>query len=238
MLQKILKMNRDAQNAWRTRFGADISRPWNRFQAWLDMMILDHGFLRVTWKNLHEIDDGVWRSNQPSPRQIRMLAEKHGIKTIINLRGSSAWGQYHLEHATAADAGIRVIDCRLFSRKPPTVAEIEQLFATFEEAERPFLMHCKSGADRAGIASALYMLWKNRPPEEAAKQLSWTYLHMKHAKTGMLDEFIEAYVIAHAATGIGFKDWLHAEYDQRAMVRNFKASPIGNWVVDRLLMRE
>jgi len=226
------------QDRWRKRWGADMSTRWNRFQAWLDMMVLDHGFLRIWWHNLHEIAPGVWRSNQPSPRQIKNLVRNTGIKTIVNLRGKSTWGSYRLEKLTCEKLGIEMLDCRLYSRKPPTVAEVERLFAIFDTIDKPFLMHCKSGADRAGLGSALYMLWEKRLPAEAVRQLSWTYLHMKHAKTGMLDEFVETYAKAHAESGISFNTWLHHIYDKRTMMNNFEASHIANWIVDRVLARE
>ncbi|MEO0544671.1 MAG: tyrosine-protein phosphatase [Pseudomonadota bacterium] len=210
----------------------------NRFQAWLDMMILDHGFLRIWWHNLHEIAPGVWRSNQPSPGQLKKLVQKSGIKTVLNLRGESTWGSYRLEKHTCDQLGVELIDARLYSRKPPTVAEVERLFAIFDYIDKPFLMHCKSGADRAGLGSALYMLWDNRVPAEAVRQLSWTYLHMKHAKTGMLDEFVATYAKAHAETGVSFTEWLHNVYDMQDMMDNFQASHIANWVVDRVLARE
>ena len=43
-------------------------------------------------------------------------------------------------------------------------------------------MHCKSGADRAGLMSALYLILnQNVPVDKAKDQLSFKYLHLKHA---------------------------------------------------------
>ena len=48
------------------------------------------------------------------------------------------------------------------------------------------MMHCKSGADRAGLMSALYLLIvEKRPAREAAQQLAWKYGHVRQAKTGL-----------------------------------------------------
>ena len=64
----------------------------------------------------------------------------------------------------------------------------------FNTIEMPALMHCKSGADRAGLMAALYLLiHRKRPVAEAMQQLSFRYLHVRQAKTGMLDSFFEAY---------------------------------------------
>ena len=53
------------------------------------------------------------------------------------------------------------------------------------------MMHCKSGADRAGIASCLYLIYKQNMMFYATKQLSFKYLHIKYAKTGILDYLFE-----------------------------------------------
>ena len=62
----------------------------------------------------------------------------------------------------------------------------------FNSIEKPALMHCKSGADRAGLMAALYVLIHcKKPVAEAMKQLSLRYLHVRQAKTGMLDSFLK-----------------------------------------------
>ena len=54
------------------------------------------------------------------------------------------------------------------------------------------VMHCKSGADRAGLMSALYLILnQNVSVDKAKNQLSFKYLHLKHAKTGILDAFLK-----------------------------------------------
>ena len=237
LITRLKSAFRERQARWRAQWSADLTRPANRRRAQLDMMLFDHGFLRLVWRNLAEIAPGVWRSNQPSPVQIEDLARR-GIRTIINLRGPSTWGSYFLERETCERLGIRLVDARLYSRMPPTPDEVETLFAAFDAAETPMLLHCKSGADRAGLGAALYLIWAGRPPEEAARQLALRYLHIKHAKTGILDVFIETFVAAHRARGVSFRDWLHGEYDKQAMMDSYSASRFGNVVVDRVLNRE
>lgn len=237
MIAKLKSDFRERQTRWRDGWLHDLSQPANRRKAILDMMVFDHGFLRIAWRNLHELAPGVWRSNQPSPTQIENLAHR-GVRTIINLRGVSTWGSYALEKQTCERLGIALIDARLYSRMPPTAQEVERLLEVFETAERPLLMHCKSGADRAGLGAALYMLWAGHPAEDAAKQLSLRYLHIKHAKTGMLDTFIDAFAVAHRDKGIGFREWLHTDYDKAAMIEAYHANRAGNVLVDRILNRE
>ena len=54
------------------------------------------------------------------------------------------------------------------------------------------LMHCKSGADRAGLMSVLYrFLHEGVPLKEATQELSLKYGHFRQADTGILDYFFE-----------------------------------------------
>jgi len=228
---------RERHRQWRDAWIADFDKPGNRRRAHWDMMAFDHGFLRLWWRNIDEFAPGVWRSNQPSPAQIAALGRR-GVRTIVNLRGASDWGSYHLERAACEQAGIRLVDSRLYSRMPPAVEEVQSLFDVFDSAERPLLMHCKSGADRAGLGAALYLLWAGHTPQEAARQLSLRYLHVRHAKTGVLDRFIATYARAHRETGITFTEWLRTDYDKQAIMAEHQSSGLANLFIDRVLRRE
>jgi protein tyrosine/serine phosphatase len=53
------------------------------------------------------------------------------------------------------------------------------LIALMEKADKPLLIHCKDGADRAGLASALYLaIVKRVDPKMAEAQLSFRYGHI------------------------------------------------------------
>ena len=203
------------------------------------MVLGDHGFLRETFQNLHQISDEMWRANQPNPRQIAEHARLRGIKTILNLRGESTKGYYLLEKEACEAVGIELIDFRVYSRDMPTVERVFEAKQLFEEIAYPALMHCKSGADRAGLMSALYMIFRmDEPVSVALGQLSKKYLHMKEGKTGLLDAFFEAYIEAEAATGIGFGDWVKTEYDRETLKSDFLNSGRDRLRLDWLLRRE
>ena len=68
-----------------------------RISAWFDMIILDHGFLRLIYHNFHKVDKNIYRSNMPTPSRIKKY-KKLGIKTIINLRGGKRDGGWFLEN--------------------------------------------------------------------------------------------------------------------------------------------
>ena len=218
---------------------ADLSTAAGRARAERELVLGDHGFLRESFQNLHQISPEMWRSNQPNPRQVAEHAAARGIRTIINLRGESTKGYYLLEAEACREAGIALADFQVFSRDTPKPETIEAAKALFDEIEYPALMHCKSGADRAGLMSALYMIFRRgMPVAKAAGQLSGRYLHVKSGKTGMLDAFFAAYLEDTAETGKPFLDWVREDYDPAAVKQAFLKRLGNRFQWDRLLRRE
>ena len=151
---------RRLQRRWKDGWIADPDGPGARRSKTIDMLLFDHGLLRKAWRNQHEVAPGVWRSSQPDPGMIRRLAAQ-GVKAIVNLRGATEWGSYFLEREACRAAGIELVDFKLNSRKLPSRDALLALDALFGRLPKPFLMHCKSGADRAGFAAALYLLLRS-----------------------------------------------------------------------------
>lgn len=202
------------------------------------MMVFDHGLLRLAWRNMYEIAPGVWRGNQPDPAQLARLAAR-GFRAVLNLRGETEWGSYILEREACATLGLRLIDIKMNSRLLPPREAVLALDAIFAEAEKPLLIHCKSGSDRAGFVAALYLLLREgAAPEVARAQLSWRYLHLRRGGTGVLGHMIDAYAAARAATGIGFADWIRRGYDPEALMAEFNAGGPAAFLSDHLLRRE
>jgi len=223
--------------AWRATWCNDLDAPGARTRAKFDMLVFDHGFLRALYSNAAQIAPQVFRSNQPSPKQLARWA-KRGIKTVINLRGPSDWGSYLLEKEAAEALGLTLISLRLFSRQAPPRQAVLDLLNIYASAERPLLLHCKSGADRAGLGAALFVLSEGGTVDAAKAQLSLRYMHVRAAKTGVLLHFLNAYDEAHRATGVAFRDWVETEYDENAVTESFVPQGPASWIVDRLLQRE
>jgi protein tyrosine/serine phosphatase len=221
----------------------DLATPQGRARAWRELYLGDHHFLRAGFSNLHRISPEMWRSNQPSPAQIRAYAHKLGIRTIFNLRGPSSRGFYLLEKEACAAAGIALVDFQLFSREPPSREKIFEAKELFAQAAYPALMHCKSGADRAGIGAVLYRhLREGVAFEEAAAQLSARYLHIRQGRTGVLDAFCDAYTRFNDGRARRawkpFLDWVAEDYDPGAVKAAFLARLGRGLHLDVLLRRE
>jgi protein tyrosine/serine phosphatase len=217
----------------------DLAIPSGRRRARRELVWGDHGFLRARFSNLHRVSPELWRSNQPSPRQVAEHARKRGIRTIINLRGESTKGYYLLEREACEANGIELVDFRVYSRDTPQVDAILGARELFERIAYPALMHCKSGADRAGLMAALYKLLRQGAPiGEAMAQLSLKYLHVRQGKTGMLDAFLEAYRDFAAHTPKPFLDWVCEDYDRDTVKSEFMARFESRLALDRILQRE
>lgn len=207
-----------------------LATPPQRLAAWLDMLVLDHGLVRLVHPNWGEVAPGVFRSAQPTPHQLRRAVRNHGIRTVLNLRAERNCGAFVLEEAVCAELGIDLVNVRVRSRDVPSKELIWTLERLFAEMERPILMHCKSGADRTGIVGALYLLLaEERPVDEALRQLSKRYGHIRQAKTGVLDYFFERYLDDRAERPLGFREWVREVYQPNNVRRAFLDRWRGRW---------
>lgn len=217
----------------------DLSTPAGRRRARKELIWGDHGFLRLQFRNLHRISDEMYRANQPSPEHIADYAKELRLKTIINLRGESPKGYYLLEKEACERHGIQLVDFQMFSRDIPSPENVLAAKALFDSIAYPALMHCKSGADRAGIMAVLYMHFrKGQPIDQALEMLSRKYLHIRQGKTGVLDYFFETYLAEGAAKGLSFQEWVEKGYDRVALKAKFLKSRKSKLNVDDILRRE
>lgn len=208
----------------RSMFGKDISTPVERFKSHIHMNIFDHSFLRVLWWNLEQIAPGVWRSNQPGPRRVGRYG-RMGIKTIVNLRGATPWSFYLFEKEACARHGITLINAQIYAHQAARRHELIHLVDQLEQVRAPFLMHCKSGSDRAGMASILWlMIVEGKPLDEVRSHLGLRYLHVKNSSAGIVDHFFEMWEARNARDPIPIAEWIRTEYDTDALTASFAAA--------------
>jgi protein tyrosine/serine phosphatase len=217
----------------------DLTTPKGRTATYLDYLWKDHAYLRLGFSNAHWISDELVRTNQPWPHQ---LAEwkKRGIKTVINLRGGFDASFHALEKDACERLGLKMVDFTITSREVPSRARVHGAKELFETIEYPALMHCKSGADRAGIMSVFYMHFrKGLPIREALDQLHIRYLHVKQGKTGVLDYTFERYLAEGEPKGQTFLEWVDSDaYDEAAIKADFRANMWGRLLTEGVLKRE
>ncbi len=221
-----------------TIFRGSLISPRGRALAWADSMLVDHGVFRLVWSNFAAVLPGrLYRSNHPTPRRLARLARRHGIRTLVNLRGPCGNGSDALSRAAAQRLGLAFVDAPLSSGRAPRRAEVLALVEALRNAAEPILVHCKSGADRAGFAAALFLLLDGRTSDEALRQLSLRHGHWHRSRAGVLDAFLLAY--AREAEGrTTFLDWLRESYDAAALGAAFRPRHFADFVTHRLLRRE
>lgn len=217
----------------------DLSSRWDRFKASWSYFWGDHAFIRVSFTNAHWLDCRLVRTNQPSPRQLAWW-KKQGIRTVINLRGERDEPFFHLERRACEQLGLTLVDAPLDSRDAPSAERVARAKLLFETIEYPALIHCKSGADRAGMMAALYRYFQlGEPMSEAKKELGRRTLHNREGKTGVLDMVLETYIADIEPKGIGFLEWVESDaYDPVATTKAFRARWWGDLLVERILRRE
>ncbi len=227
---------------WR-RSVADRSPAWMRQSIgpainYADMLLVDHGLFRLFYLNRHRLGPEAWRSAQPAPHQIAQIAGL-GIKTIVNLRGERWCGSYWLEQKACTKHGLKLVDFQVRSRAAPSKEEIFGARRMLQRIEYPMLLHCKSGADRAGLMSVLYLIVREQVPVEQAKaQLSLKFGHIRQSDTGILDYFFERYIADNANSPIAFFDWVDRVYDPDELKAAFASKGWANVVTNRILRRE
>ncbi len=122
------------------------------------LLVFGHAGIGQLTGNFHEVIPGeLYRSAQPSGSDIATYADTYGIKTIVNLRDEERTDWYHKEAAAAAKAGITLIDFPMSSSKILPISEAERLAKLMADAPKPLLIHCEHGANRTGLASAIYV---------------------------------------------------------------------------------
>ncbi|WP_246748776.1 tyrosine-protein phosphatase [Rhizobium setariae] len=130
--------------------------------------------------NFHEVDPGyLYRSGQLTPAQLRDYANRFGIRSIVNLRGRSEKADWYKgEVAEAKALGITHVDFKMSATKELPLNKADELEKILREVPKPVLIHCQAGADRSGLASAIFMQRiRGAGIEKAEGQISLYYGH-------------------------------------------------------------
>ena len=219
--------------------GFSLATAADRRRAVLDHLWKDHAWIRLAFSNAHWISDELVRTNQPWPFQLKAWKAR-GVRTVINLRGGFQTSFRALEVDACRRYGLELVDFVVASRDVPTAETVLAARRLFDTVRYPALMHCKSGADRAGIMGVLYKHFRQGLPiRQAIEQLSPRYLHAKAGLTGVLDYIFERYLAEGEPAGLSFEDWVRSPaYDPVALKADFRAGWWGTVLTDRLLRRE
>lgn len=103
------------------------------------------------------------RSPQPDEGDIRELHARHGVKTVINLRGErpdESW--FEDEQAGVRAIGAEWVHIPLNTADAPDEAHVRRFLELVDDPKRrPVLLHCQGGIHRTGVLTAVYRMARN-----------------------------------------------------------------------------
>jgi hypothetical protein len=171
--------------------------------------------------NFGVVEDGlVYRCAQPRAGLTGLLDQRHPA-SILNLRGGSlADSWYRAEWEVAQERGIDFYDLPLSAVRRPRRRELLLLLDVLERCRYPLLIHCKSGADRTGLAAGFYLMAKRgESPKKALRAFSYSHGHFPIGGPEHLQEpffeyegWLEAHHLTHTTERL--RQWI--EHDYRA----------------------
>lgn len=153
------------------------------------LVVLFYAGYKYLTGNVHVLSGGNFiRSGQLNKKQLERVLRKHKPKVVISLRGEAHFrtgkekGQP--ERAVIESHGIRYITIDMSSARFPYPEDLNKLIDIYLDlGNYPMYIHCLGGSDRTGEASAIYQMIINRKTkEEALKQLTFKYLHLRSVK--------------------------------------------------------
>jgi len=151
--------------------------------------------------NFHAVKEGAfYRSAQLGKDELSGVIRDHKIRSVLNLRGAHPGQAWYDGEVTVSQAlGVAHYDYGLSAHRIVTSRQIGEVLDIIRDAPKPLLVHCKSGADRAGLVSALYRFaGEGASAEQADRQLSVIYGHFPYltSRSGAMDDSFWAFVSA------------------------------------------
>lgn len=163
--------------------------------------------------------DRVYRAAQPEGGTLGRLIRERNLASVLNLRAGSPADPFYAEEVRVTRAhGVDFYDFPMSATRRPTRRELLVLLDLFGRCRYPLLIHCKSGSDRTGLASALYrMSGEGVRPGEAQRELTLAHGHVPIGGTARLHEplieyqgWLEARRLSHTPERL--RRWVETDY--------------------------
>ena len=125
----------------------------------------------------------------------------------------------------------------LESRGAPQRDRILRVHAIYRDMRAPALVHCKSGADRAGLAAGLFVLFEGGTARDALRSSPGGLVISDRPRPA----FSTLFFLRYQREGEGrkpFLDWVRDDYDEAALRRDFHANGLASFINDWVLAHE
>src|SRR5262249_5725542 len=137
----------------------------------------------------------VYRSAQQSGPELEHTIARFGIRTVVNLRGNCDPLSWYLDECRATHNGnVSQEDIRFSAGHLPSPHEVRRLLEVLDRSQYPILLHCRRGADRTGVASAMVLLLQTTQGlPQTRHELGPRYGHLAIGRPAYLDGFLDLY---------------------------------------------
>ena len=134
-----------------------------------------YAFYEMAQNNFHTVVAGqVYRSSRMNPDALARVIQTRHIQSVLSLIGPSL-----LESNAVRKSGAVYFYVSISDRHELAESQMEKIIAAMRAAPKPLLIHCKAGADRSGLASALYQFAiEGKPAAKADDELTIFYGHL------------------------------------------------------------
>lgn len=151
-----------------------------------------------------EITEGkVYKSGVIPPEKIAGYVEKHGIKTIIDLRGPVTKDTINnpeqpkeiVAERNAANNIPNLNYVNIPSQQVPSEETLKKFFAVMDNQENyPVLIHCYHGIGRAQMYSALYRIeYEGWAPDDARRKAAFPVIFSSFDDGTPKGEYLKSY---------------------------------------------
>ncbi len=149
----------------------------------------------AVYDNYHPVVRGeLYRSAQMSVENLVAHAKRDHLATVINLRPETNQTWHAAESEACAKRGITYVDFPMTGNRAPDHQSMDSLVRIMKSAPRPILIHCEHGADRTGLAVALYLRFiRGLAEHDAHSALSIRYGHTTGFGMGCFDVAFSQY---------------------------------------------
>lgn len=115
-------------------------------------------------RNIHKVDDGLYRSGQPDRKQFAEL-EHAGFTEILNLRMSGS------DKCKAGNTSLKLHHRRIMAEFI-TEKDLLKVLRIIKNKKGKMLVHCRRGSDRTGAVIAMYrIVFQNWSKEQAIEDM-------------------------------------------------------------------
>lgn len=164
------------------------------FRLLLSLALLWSAYF-LLYGNFHKVDKDVYRSAQLFSFNMPYYIEKYGIKSILNLRGTSSKDWYADEIHISKEYNLSHYDYGISARRLITIKQMDKIVELIKNAPKPLLIHCKAGADRTSLAVALYLYAiKHKTNPQRAISIVYGHFPWLGSKTNAMEKSFSSYI--------------------------------------------